>query len=55
MYALVGSTITGNVVSASEHKPGQIVLWHLRLGHVSEIGLSKLRDMQYFGKDTKFS
>lgn len=41
LYVLEGETIVGYVDSTKEHVD-KTRLWHLRLGHVSEIGLTEL-------------
>ena len=52
LYILRGSTLSGTVVVVvSSDDPSKTNLWHMRLGHISELGMIKLvkRDLLHGG------
>ena len=53
LYVLCGKTIINAITVAAITKPSndQTVLWHKRLGHISEKGLYYLNKLNVFGKD----
>ena len=44
LYVLRGSTLHGSVTAAavSNDEPSKTNLWHMRLGHMSELGMAEL-------------
>jgi hypothetical protein len=42
IYKLLGSTILGGVVAVSKSEDDDTLLWHMRLGHMSECGMREL-------------
>jgi hypothetical protein len=42
IYKLLGSTILGGVAAVSESEDDDTLLWHMRLGHMSERGMREL-------------
>ena len=49
LYVLRGSTLHGSITAAtiSNDEPSKTNLWHMRLGHMGELGMAELikRDM----------
>ncbi|PKA56982.1 Retrovirus-related Pol polyprotein from transposon TNT 1-94 [Apostasia shenzhenica] len=44
LYRLIGKTITGDVAVTSSSDDDDTILWHARLGHMSERGLLELHN-----------
>jgi hypothetical protein len=44
LYVLRGSTLHGSISAAAvtDDKPCETNLWHMRLGHMSELGMAEL-------------
>lgn len=42
IYKLLGSTIEGGAVAATEFEQDDILLWHMRLGHIGEHEMREL-------------
>ena len=42
VYKLLGNTILGGVAAVAESKDDDTLLWHMRLGHISERGMREL-------------
>jgi hypothetical protein len=42
VYKLLGNTILGGVAAVAESEDDDTLLWHMRLGHMSECGMREL-------------
>ena len=42
IYKLLGNTIVGGAVTVTESEQDDTLLWHMRLGHMSERGMREL-------------
>ena len=51
LYHLVGETVVGNAATASVSEDNNTMLWHMRLGLISERGLQILNEQKLFRKD----
>ena len=51
LYSLTDNTIVGAIVTALGPCISRTVLWHKRLGHVNEKGLSELAKQGLLGED----
>ena len=47
LYCLIGNTIIGTTTSVTEKDMIRTILWHKRLGHENERGLTKLENKDY--------
>ena len=43
IYKLLGNTIVGEAVVVTEFEQDDTLLWHMRLGHISERGMRELQ------------
>ena len=43
IYKLLGNTIVGGAVAVTEFEQDDTLLWHMRLGHISERGMRELQ------------
>ena len=51
IYKLLGNTILGGVAVVSEFEDDDTLLWHMRLGHMSEHGMRELYKRNLLAKD----
>ena len=49
IYSLLGSTVIGSSSLVSSPNMNTIMLWHKRLGHISEKGLNELAKQGLLG------
>ena len=51
LYHLIGETLTGCAATVKESLEDQnAILWHKRLGHISDKGLQVMKEQKFFGK-----